>query len=188
VGTVAVYDCNGSHVGCVTPNDAEKFKNSQIVPPEGYVKVFHPTTGDYLGNMTPAQAIELLNFLNGDGVIVVPEITFTVTAPIPSPSGYTELMALVSDDDSPEVTIEILRSNMTEAIAANITGTSEAINFVKDGNEYPVGEGLYINSNEDSLTISFTWGNAVMAGTHFFNVTLTSSTTTRVVPFALILS
>ena len=182
VGTVSVIDCKGNNLGCLTPNDAEKYNNSQIEAPDGYVKVFHPTTGDYLGNMPPAQAIELLNFLNGDGVVAVQDPTFTVVAPLPLISGYTELTSLEVDTQSEEVLIEIDRSNLTETLSATITGTAEDISF------YPTGTLVPLLSTESTLLVSFQWGNTVTAGTHFFNVTLTSSAVTRVIPFALILT
>ena len=182
VGTVAIYDCHDKHLGCLTPADAEKYNNSQVEAPEGYVKVFHPTTGDYLGNMPPAQAIELLNFLNGDGVITVPDPIFNVVAPLALPSGYVELNYAASAGETADILIEIDRSNMDEIISATITGTVEDITYVPSGTLLPIA------SSESTLTVAFRWGNLVTAGTHFFNVTLTSSTVTRVIQFALILT
>ena len=181
VGTVAISDCNGKHLGCFTPNDAEKYNNSQIEAPDGYVKVFHPTTGDYLGNMRPAQAIELLNFLNGGGIVPVPDPIFNVVSPLPLPSGYVELNYSASAGETSELFVEIDRSNMDEIISATITGTIEDITFVPSGTLLP------IPSNESTLTFTFRWGNLVTSGTHFFNLTLTSSTVTRVIQYALIL-
>jgi hypothetical protein len=183
VGTVAIYDDCGKHLGCLTPTDADKFVNAKLEVPEGYVKVFHPTTGDYLGALPPAQAIELLNFLNGDGVVTVPVATFNVVAPVPSVlTGMVELTADESDPNTRDVVITIDRVNMDEIIVASISGTAEDITF------YPSGTTTPISSELSEITVSFAWGNTVTAGDHFFNVTLTSSTVVRTIPFSLTLT
>lgn len=60
-GLIAIYDCDGIHAGCLTPNDAEAYNNSKIKCQEGYVKTFHPTTGDFIGCLAPADAISIIN-------------------------------------------------------------------------------------------------------------------------------
>lgn len=60
-GLVAVYDECNRHLGCVTPNDAEHLMMSQQKCPEGYVKTIHPTTGEFLGCLPPADALSILN-------------------------------------------------------------------------------------------------------------------------------
>lgn len=53
-GLVGVYDDCGKHIGCVTPNDAEHLESSMITCTEGFVKLMHPTTGDFLGCVSEA--------------------------------------------------------------------------------------------------------------------------------------
>jgi hypothetical protein len=65
-GLVAVYDCDGNHSACLSPNDAEVYKNSTLKIAEGYAKVYHPVTGEYLGAMCVTEACELLTCLNSD--------------------------------------------------------------------------------------------------------------------------
>lgn len=181
VGTIAVYDHCGKHLGCLTPNDADKFVNAKLEVPEGYVKVFHPTTGDYMGALPPAQAIELLNFLNGDGIVVVTDPTFNVVEPVADDSGYYEDNESAATGFSKFIDVIVDRVNMDETIMLSITGTSEDITF------NPSGTILPMVSTASIITISFAWGITVTAGTHYFILRLTSSTVTRDIPVALIL-
>ena len=58
-GLVAVYeDCK--HVACLSPNDAELYSNSQKSCAEGYVKLFHPTSGAYLGCVSESEYTTIL--------------------------------------------------------------------------------------------------------------------------------
>lgn len=63
IGLVAVKDCSGNITGYLTPNDAEVYKNSTLECPPGYVKVFNRTTGEFVGILTVAEAMEYLTFL-----------------------------------------------------------------------------------------------------------------------------
>jgi len=63
IGLISVTDCSGNVVGLLTPNDAEIYKNGTLEVPVGYVKVFHPVTGQYLGIMTHVEAQEYIEFL-----------------------------------------------------------------------------------------------------------------------------
>jgi hypothetical protein len=63
VGLVAVKSCSGDILGYLTPNDAEFYNNGTIEVPIGYVKVFHPVTGIYLGILTVAEAEAYITFL-----------------------------------------------------------------------------------------------------------------------------
>lgn len=63
-GLVAVYDCHGNHTGCLSPNDAEVYRNATLEIAEGYGKVYHPTTGEYLGAMCVEDACAFLECLS----------------------------------------------------------------------------------------------------------------------------
>lgn len=63
IGLVAVKDCSGSITGYLTPNDAEVYKNSTLEVPPGFVKVFNPTTGEFVGILTVPEAMEYLTYL-----------------------------------------------------------------------------------------------------------------------------
>jgi hypothetical protein len=59
-GLVAIFNYDGEQVACLSPNDAEVYKNSTLDIAEGYAKVYHPETGEYLGAMCASEACELL--------------------------------------------------------------------------------------------------------------------------------
>ena len=59
-GLVAIFNYGGEQVACLSPNDAEVYMNSTLDIAEGYAKVYHPVTGEYLGAMCAAEACELL--------------------------------------------------------------------------------------------------------------------------------
>lgn len=63
-GLVAVNDSCGNHLGCLTPNDAEHYADSLKTCAEGYVKAYHPITGEFLGCIPTADYISLLTALN----------------------------------------------------------------------------------------------------------------------------
>jgi len=54
-GLVAVT-VNGQ-VSCLTPNDAACFTSENHIPAQGYQKVYNPTTGQYIGDMTIEDAL-----------------------------------------------------------------------------------------------------------------------------------
>lgn len=62
-GLVTVRNCDGDVVGLLTPNDAEIYQNRTLEVEIGYVKVFNPFTGEYLGIMLPADAMEYITYL-----------------------------------------------------------------------------------------------------------------------------
>ena len=63
-GTVEVYGSNGEKAGCLTPNDAELYTIGTYMPSEGYVKLIHPVTGVYLGDVLQSDLVGLLASLN----------------------------------------------------------------------------------------------------------------------------
>lgn len=188
VGTVAIYDCHGKHVGCLTANDADKFMNATLEVPEGYVKVFHPTTGDYMGALPYQQAIELLNFLNGDGIVNVADPDFTVYPPVQLGGdavnlvdGFFVINVADGDTETPSISISIDRVNMNEAVSVSITGTAEDIQYD------PSGTVKYIGSESSEITVAFVW-TGLGLGPNLFTLTLASSTVTKTIPFILMIN
>ena len=59
-GLVAVYECD-KHVGCLTPSDAAQYNDDRAKCGEGYVKAYHPTTGRFLGCVSPADYPSIVN-------------------------------------------------------------------------------------------------------------------------------
>jgi hypothetical protein len=64
IGLVTLKNCDGDVIGLLTPNDAETYKNGILEIAPGLVKVFHPTTGAYLGALTIEEAQTYLTYLN----------------------------------------------------------------------------------------------------------------------------
>jgi hypothetical protein len=64
IGLITVRDCKGNIEGLLTPNDASIYHVNTIETPIGYVKVFDPVTGGFLGILSVADAEEYLTFLN----------------------------------------------------------------------------------------------------------------------------
>lgn len=62
-GLVAVKDGDGCVAGLLTPNDAQTYHNGIIEPQSGYVKVYHPVNGCFLGVLDIEQAQEYITFL-----------------------------------------------------------------------------------------------------------------------------
>jgi hypothetical protein len=50
VGLVAVYEDNGAHVACLTPNDADIYHKRSFTCADGYVKLYrNDATPEFLG-------------------------------------------------------------------------------------------------------------------------------------------
>ena len=64
-GLVAVKDCNGD-ISCLTPNDATCLEVGKHIPAEGYVKLYNPVTGQYLGDVTPSEALNYIAAIDPD--------------------------------------------------------------------------------------------------------------------------
>lgn len=63
-GLIAIRDCHGDISGYLTPNDAELYQTGIIEPEIGYVKVYNPNDGKFVGVMTITDAENYLTFLN----------------------------------------------------------------------------------------------------------------------------
>jgi len=62
-GLVAVYNDNGDHIGCLTPNDAELFIKSSYTCEDGFIRLVN-TAGDFLGCVTSADYAALYQLVN----------------------------------------------------------------------------------------------------------------------------
>lgn len=64
-GLVAVYDDNGNHTGCLTPNDAETLHASTFTCQDGYVKLYKSGTPDvFLGCVSETEFAALYAAVN----------------------------------------------------------------------------------------------------------------------------
>lgn len=64
-GLVAVYNNDGEHQGCLTPNDAELFKASTLQCDDGYVKLYKEGTPDvFLGCVSESEFVAMYNAVN----------------------------------------------------------------------------------------------------------------------------
>lgn len=62
-GLVAIYDDCGHHTGCLSPNDASIFNNSQETCAEGYIKLYHPVSNEYLGCVATSEYLAIITGL-----------------------------------------------------------------------------------------------------------------------------
>ena len=164
VGTVAVTDDCGKHVGCLSPNDAQLLKISQHIPIEGYVKLFHPTTGIYLGDVTPTYAIEFMAAI--DSSITPPEVPGQFNASLSSNSiAMTAPGAELTDSEA--VVFSVDRLTCSDAIVVQFSGTvpsgvsflGGALSLAISPDESYVLDGILIddqvNAGSFDLTIVF---------------------------------
>lgn len=139
VGTVAVTDDCGKHVGCLSPNDASVYKINKHIPPTGYIKLFNPTTGDYLGDTTPQQAIEIMAAINPAIVPIPPAGVFN-----PSFSTNSIALAAPADDATSEIALgfAVDRISCTEGIVIQFSsGTPAGFTFLDGETSLLIGTG-----------------------------------------------
>lgn len=164
VGTVAVTDDCGKHIGCLSPNDAQLLKISQHIPIEGYVKLFHPTTGIYLGDVTPTYAIEFMAAI--DNTITPPveagqynasvssnEISMTAPA-----DGFTDTEAVVFSVDRVSCT-DPITVQFSGVVPAGVTFLGGALSLSIPADQSYILDGIEIddqvNAGSFNLTIVF---------------------------------
>ena len=181
IGTVAVYNEDGSHAGCLTPNDAEIYNNALINPEEGYVKTFHPVTGAYLGSMSVDASIRLLEFLNNGTVPASNQEDFNTVMPELDPSGYVELSYLVADAETSDIDLVVDRIGVSEAISLAIVNTIDDIQFGIGG------LASLVPVNDSSKTIKFKW-TGLVAGTYLFTLRYSTTNIVKNVEYRLTLS
>lgn len=67
-GTIAIVGADGStKQGWVFPSDAAQYYIDTIQPADGYMKLFHPFTQAYLGNVAADSYVALLQALIDQG-------------------------------------------------------------------------------------------------------------------------
>jgi hypothetical protein len=64
VGTVALYDDAGHHIGCLTPNDAELYEKNTHLCEQGFVKLIRTSDGEFLGCVSEDKYAELYEAIN----------------------------------------------------------------------------------------------------------------------------
>jgi len=181
VGTVAVYDENGDHAGCLTPNDAERYNNGIVETPEGYVKVYDPTTERYLGAMLPADAINLLNYLSN---MVIPSgaaATFNVVTPEAGVTNFYEMTYPVGDLITADIGL------LVDRIGDNSTMSVAILNSAQDIQFDPSGTTTSISANDSDLTVKFKWVTGT-PGVYTFDLTFSTANATKTVPCRLTLT
>ncbi len=180
-GTVAVYDSNGDHAGCLTPNDAELYNNGVTEVPEGYVKVYDPNTGKYLGAMLPSDAINILEFLNNGTLPSGSAATYNVVTPEAGVTSYYELSYPAIDGISDDINLLIDRIGDNGTISVSILNSLADIQFD------PAGTTTTIPAADSDKLIKFVWVTAV-PGVHTFDLTFTTANQTRIVAVRLTLT
>jgi hypothetical protein len=181
-GTVGVFDENGKHLGCLTPNDAQEYANGIIEPPEGYVKVLDPNTGEYLGNLTPAQAIDYLNYLENGATGGAAANTFNIVNPEVGGTGWFELNFANAAGETGNIELEVDRIGLTDAITVSIQNSIQDIQFGGIGGTVTV-----IPVNDSTLTVSFAWTGAP-DGVHTFMLRFAVNAIIKEVPVRLTLT
>ena len=180
-GLLAVYNEDGVHEGCITPNDAEEYKNSTHIPAEGYVKVYDPVSGEYLGDLPPSQAIELLDYISNGNTAGSVASTFNVVAPEIAASGFYEISYAVSASNTDDIQLLIDRIGITDAVVVSIINSLEDIEFMPSGTSVVIPEG------SSELYVQFKW-TGVVVGTYTFILEFTTSAVTKQVPVKLTLT
>jgi len=182
-GTVGVYNEKGEHVGCLTPNDAEIYNNALHIPIEGFVKVIHPVTGKYLGDLPPAQAIEYINFLSTGSTVGAAEKTFNILEPLAGITGFLELSYALGDGETNDITLLIDRVGIVDAVIVSIQNSTEGVTFA------PSGTVTSIPLNSSEIDVKFKWSGIIaVAGTYTFILRFATTLQIKEVPVRLTLS
>lgn len=182
-GTVGVYSEDGAHVGCLTPNDAEIYNNALIDPPEGFVKVYDPTTGKYLGAMSPDQAIDMLNYLSNAVVPGAGSSTFNVVTPEVGPSGYYELSYASVDEITEDLELLLDRVGVADTVTVSLQNLTEDFQFD------PSGTTTTIPLNDSDKLVKFVWEEGIaVAGVYTFVLRFATTNVTKEVPVRITLT
>lgn len=161
-GLVALTDDCGKHIACVTPNDAAVYKITKHIPATGYIKLFNPTTGDYLGDVTPSQGIEIMAAINPAINPIPPAGVFN-----PSFSSNSISLAAPADAATSEIALgfAVDRVSCTEGIVVQFsTGTPAGFTFL-DGET-----SLLIGSGTSTLFDGIMIDDQVNAGTYEISI------------------
>ena len=182
IGTVAVYNEDGSHKGCLSPNDAEKLTTGTHIPPTGYVKAIDPNTGVYYGDMSPAQAIEYLDFIINGITTGSTAATYNVVTPIAGPSNFYELTYTLASGTSDVIGLLIDRIGITDAVTVSIQNSVEAFIFS------PSGTTAVIPLNLSSLDVTFLWSGIAAIGVYTFDLRFFAAGVEQIVPIRITLT
>lgn len=180
IGTVAVTDDCGKHVGCLSPNDASEYEIRKHVPATGYVKLFHPTTGAYLGDVTPADALAFMASI--DDTITPPEMPGAFN---PSLSSYEIAMSAPADDatDTEPLAFAVDRVSCTQGIIIQFSGTvpagvsflGGAMSLLIPEGQSVIMDGIEIDDQVNAGTINLVIAFSGCAGTITKELTITVS-------------
>lgn len=182
VGTVAVYNEDGSHKGCLSPNDAEIFEAGTHVPTTGFVKVID-TNGKYYGDLPPAQAIDMLNYIDNAVVSGSASDTYNVVNPEVGASGWYELTYPTVDGITSTINLLLDRSGVDESITISIQNQSTPNAFAFD----PSGTVTVMAATNSDKDVKFTW-TGLAAGVHTFVLRFASTNVVKEVPIRLTLT
>lgn len=184
VGTVGVFNSEGEHIGCLTPNDAEEFVNSTHVPPTGYVKVID-SNGNYYGDLPPAQAIEMLDYIANGTIGSSAADTFNVVTPEVGPSNFYEITYAASAEESDVIPLLIDRSGVDESITVSIINQPAGDPFSFS----PSGTTTSMPAVNSALDVVFSWaGSGLAAGTYTFTLRFASTSVVKEVPIRITLT
>jgi len=156
-GLVALLDDCGKHIACVTPNDAAVYKITKHIPATGYIKLFNPTTGDYLGDLTPSQALEIMAAINP---AIAPPVALGQFNPYFSDDSIS--LAAPADDATSQVALafSVDRVSCTGGIVVQFSsGTPAGFSFLGGATSLLIGEnnsvildGILIDDQVDAGT------------------------------------
>lgn len=182
-GTVAVYNEDGTHKGCLSPNDAEKYETGVHIPPTGFVKTID-SAGVYYGDMPVSQAIEYLNYVENSVVGAGPAATFNVTSPVVGGSGFYELSYALIDGITDTIALTVDRIGLPDSITISIQNSLEDIQF-----EIPTGTVTVMPQGISELNdIKFTWTGIGAPGVYTYILRFATTNVAIEVPIRLTLT
>lgn len=175
VGTVmATSPCGTVSLGCVTPEDYEQIKKAQIESVEGLIKLLHPITGEFMGNVSPADAITMLAAIAADPQLIV-SLTHTNVSCKGDSTGSASV--IVSGGIAPYTYLWTDSGGTTASTVAGLpAGLYSCI--VTDANLKSVVESVLIEEPVVALTVSeFVTGETIyLAKNGAINLVVTGGT------------
>jgi len=121
-GLVAVKDCNGN-ISCLTPNDAACLKTGEHIPVEGFVKLYHPITGAFLGDVTPADA---LNYI----ATIDPGVSLPANAGVFNPTTISTIAVALPGIASTVVNFEVDRISCEDPVVLTLVTPPAGFSFL----------------------------------------------------------
>jgi len=155
-GLVAVKDCDGN-ISCLTPNDAACFKVNSHIPVEGYVKLYDPISGEYLGDVTSQEALNYISAID-------PNVNPPATAGVFNPITIDSIDIALPGPANTAVEFAVDRISCEEAIAITLLNPPAGFSFLGGGTSINIAAG----SSEIDNAIEI--DGAVLAGA--YNVTV----------------